>query len=73
MLISMEAFKGEIAVHVRNLYAEVFCVNCKAMFTLYADYTMTSSSAFKTDCGSMDRLVASQVRPCQSNLMLLSL
>ena len=33
---------------------------------------MTSSSAFKIDCGSMDRLVASQVRPCQANLMLVS-
>ena len=34
------------------------------MFTLYTDYT---------NRGPLDTLVASQVRPCQSNVMLLSL
>ena len=38
-----------------------FLFSCEAMFTLYANR------------GSLDRLVASQVRPRQSNLMLLSL
>ena len=41
-----------------------FCVTFEAILTLYADYT---------NRGSLDRLIASQVRSCQSNLMLLSL
>jgi len=41
-----------------------FLCFCQAMFTLYAD---------STNHGSMDTLVVSQVKPCQSNLMLLSL
>lgn len=69
----MEAFKGGISCTGQKPLCRGLCVTCKAMFTLYADCTMTSSSAFQIDCGSMDRLVASQVRPCQSNLMLLSL
>ena len=46
------------------------------MFTFYADYTMKSSSALKTACFRL-RLIKIgwlfQVRPSQSNLMLLSL
>ena len=72
MLIPVEAFKGGISCTGQKPPCRGL-VTRKAMFTLYADYTMTSSSAFKIDCGSMGRLVAPQVRPCQFNLMLLSL
>ena len=46
MLIPMETFKGGISCTGQKPPCRGL-VTRKAMFTLYADYTMTSSSAFK--------------------------
>ena len=48
----MEAFKGGISCTGQKPLCRGLCVTCKAMFTLYADCTMTSSSAFQIDYGS---------------------